>query len=37
MMKLVLSVALAFSFATSSIAALVLHPQPAVACDHNGR
>lgn len=34
MMKLVLLVALSFTFATASIAALISDPQPAVACDH---
>jgi hypothetical protein len=37
MMKLVLLVALSFTFATSSMAALIADPQPAVACDHDGR
>jgi hypothetical protein len=37
MMKLVLLVALSFTFATASIAALISDPQPAVACDHDGR
>ena len=34
MMRLVVLVALAFTFATGSVTALVLDPHPAVACDH---
>jgi hypothetical protein len=34
MMRVVVLVGLAFTFATGSVTALVLNPQPAVACDH---
>ena len=34
MIRLVVLVALAFTFATGSVTALILDPQPAMACDH---